>query len=85
MSFFDQIKQLKQMKDLQEKLGKEQATSERDGVKVTVNGKMEIEEVILNPSLGLKEQQIIVKECANEAMKKIQMAAAQQMMQFNGN
>ncbi len=81
MGFLDQIKQLKQMKDLQDQLQKEQATAEKNGVKVTVNGKMEIMEVVLNSSLDIQEQQKLVKDCANDAMKKVQTAAAQQMMQ----
>ena len=82
MGFLDQIKQLKQMKDLQDQLAKERTVFEKNGVKVTVSGKMEIEEIILNPALDVKEQQELVKECMNEAMKKIQMAAAQQLMQL---
>jgi len=81
MSILDQFKQLKQMKDLQDKLSKEQAIVERDGVRVTVNGKMEIEEIILNSVLRKEEQEKIVKECVNEAIKKVQMSAAQKLFQ----
>jgi DNA-binding protein YbaB len=84
MGLFDQIKQLKQMKDLQDKISKEKETIEKEGIKVTVNGKMEIEEIILNPSLDLNTQQRFVKEAINEAMHKVQMTAAQQLMQMRG-
>lgn len=84
MSFFDQVKQLKQMKDLQDKLGKEKAQVEKEGIKVTVNGKMEVEEIVLNPSLDKEKQEKILRECVNEAMKKVQMTAAQQFMQMQG-
>jgi DNA-binding protein YbaB len=82
MSFFDQIKQIKQMKDLQEKLGQEKVTIEKEGVKVSVNGKMEVEEIILNPSIVPQDQQEIVKECVNDAMKKVQTQAAKQFLQM---
>jgi DNA-binding protein YbaB len=82
MGVFDQIKQLKQMKDLQDKLSKEQAVVEKDGVKVTVNGKMEIEEIILNPALSKEQQEKTVKDCVNEAIKKVQMSAAQKLFQM---
>lgn len=72
------------MKDLQEKLSHERATIEKEGIKVTVNGKMEVEEIILNPSLDPASQQEAVKDCLNEALKKVQMAAAQQMMSLQG-
>lgn len=81
MSFFDQIKQLKQMKDLQDKLSKEQAVVEKDGIRVAVNGKMEIEEITLNPALGKEQQEKLIKDCVNEAIKKVQMSAAQKLFQ----
>jgi DNA-binding protein YbaB len=81
MSFIDQFKQLKQMKELQDNLGKERATVEKEGIRATVNGKMEMEEIILNPNLDKDRQEKLVKECINEAMKKIQMTAAQRFMQ----
>lgn len=78
---FEQLKQLKQMKDLQEKLSKETAESGKEGIRVVVNGKMEIEEIVLNSNLTKEEQEKIVKECANDAMKKVQMSAAQKFFQ----
>lgn len=82
MGMFDQLKQLKEMKDLQSKLGQEEAIAEKEGVKVRVNGKMEIQEIILNPSLDVQSQQKIVKDCVNDAIKKVQMAAAQKLFQM---
>jgi DNA-binding protein YbaB len=79
---FDQLKQLKQMKDLQDKLGKERVEIEKDGIKVAVNGKMEVEEIILNPSLSKEQQEKTVKDCINDAMKKIQISAAQKLFQM---
>jgi DNA-binding protein YbaB len=81
MSFFDQLKQMKQMKELQDNLGKERAFSEKEGIKAVVNGKMEVEEIILNPSLNKEQQEKLVKECVNDAMKKVQMVAAQKFIQ----
>ncbi len=78
---FDQLKQLKQLKDLQDKLGQEEAEEEKNGVVVRVNGKMEILKVRLNPELDLSEQEKLVADCANQAMKKIQLKASQMMRQ----
>jgi len=82
MGVFDQLKQLKEMKDLQDKLGKEQAVAEKEGVRVAVNGKMEIEEITLNPALSKEQQEKIIKDCVNEAIKKVQMSAAQKLFQM---
>ena len=79
---FEKIRQLKQLKDLKDSLEKEKFEIEKNGTKITMNGKMEIEEIKLNTALANEEQERILKDCFNEAMKKIQMIAAQKMMQM---
>ncbi|MBU1290013.1 YbaB/EbfC family nucleoid-associated protein [Patescibacteria group bacterium] len=79
---FEKLKELKKLKELQGELGKEKAEAEKNGVKVVVNGKMEIEEVVLNGELNKESQEEAVKNCANEAMKKIQMLAARKMFKM---
>jgi DNA-binding protein YbaB len=81
MSFFDQLKQIKELKDMQDKLSQEEAVVEREGISVKVNGKMEVQNIILNPALDTEKQQRILKDCINEALKKVQMAAAQKLFQ----
>ncbi len=81
---FDKLKQLKQFKDLQDSLSQEKAEVEKEGIRVVVNGKMEIEEVKLNPELSKEEQEKILVDCINEAMKKIKIMAAQKMSQMQG-
>ncbi len=76
---WDQLKQAKQLYKLQSELKKEKVEDEDNGVKVVVNGKMEVEEVILNPDLELSAQEKAVKKCINGAMQKIQQIAAQKM------
>ncbi|MEA2113454.1 MAG: YbaB/EbfC family nucleoid-associated protein [Patescibacteria group bacterium] len=79
---FDKLKQLKQLKELQGQLGQEKAECEKNGVKAVVNGKMEIEEIILNEELSKEDQEKTVKDCVNDAMKKMQMLAAQKMFKM---
>lgn len=81
---FDKFKQLKQLRDLQNSLSKEKAEVEKEGIKVVVNGKMEFEEIKLNPELDKVRQEKILKDCINEAMSKIKMMAAQKMSQIQG-
>ncbi len=75
---FNKFKQLNKLR----KFAKREEKVEKEGVEVTVNGKMQIEEVKLNPDLDQKKQQRLLKECANEAMKKIQRKIATEM--FSG-
>ena len=79
---FDKLKQLKVFKDLQEKLSQEKVEIEKQGTRLIINGKLEVEEIILNPALGKKEQEEIIKECFNDGVKKIQMSVAQKMFQM---
>ncbi|MEF8846878.1 MAG: YbaB/EbfC family nucleoid-associated protein [Candidatus Paceibacterota bacterium] len=76
---FDKLKQMKQLRDLKSSMEKEDATVEKQGVKVTVNGSMKVKSVELNSDLSLDEQQSLVKQCVNEAFQKVQQRVAQKM------
>lgn len=77
---FENLKKLKQLKDLQDSLEKEKIEINKSGIKIAINGKMEIEKIELNPALNKEEQEIILKEGLNEGLKKIQAVIAQKMM-----
>ena len=81
---FDKLKQIKKLKELQDSLSQEKAEVEREGIKVVVNGKMEVELIQINSELEKTQQEEILRDCINEAMKKMQMAAAQKMSQMQG-
>ena len=81
---FDKIKQAKQLLELQNQLKKERVESEKGGVKVVINGKLEVEEIILNPSLEIKKQEELIKDCFNDVVKKMQMKLAQKMAGMQG-
>lgn len=80
----DKFKQIKQLRDIQAELSKERAESEKNGIKVVVNGKMQVEEVRVNPNLSQQEQEQIIKECTNDAMKKLQTIMASKMSNIPG-
>jgi len=81
---FDKIKQINKIREIQKDLEKEISQVEKEGVKVVLNGKMEIEEIILSENLPIAKQQLLVKECHNEAMKKIQIELAKKVQNFSG-
>ena len=81
---FDKLKQLKQLKGLKDSLSQEKAEVEKNGIKIIVNGKMEIEEIHLNLDLNKEEQEETLKACINEAMKKVQMVVAKKISQTPG-
>lgn len=71
---FNLFKNLKELKQLNEMVSSEKVVVERDGIMIKMNGKMEVEEIILNSSLDIEKQQKILKDVFNEAIKKIQTA-----------
>lgn len=79
---FDNLKQLAKLKELRDSLEKERKEVEREGVRIVVNGKMEVEEIKLNPDLDVVKQEMIVKDCINRAFKEIQQEAAKKMFQM---
>ena len=81
---FDKIKQLKQLKDLQNSLSQERIEVEKEGVKIVLNGKLEIETIQLNATLENEKQEKILKDCMNDAIKKMQYQLAKKMSQMPG-
>ena len=81
---FDKLKQMKQIRDIQNTLKKEKFTKEKGGVRVVVNGTLAVEEIILNPDLGQDRQAMLVKDCINDAMRDAQMAMAKQFQGMGG-
>jgi DNA-binding protein YbaB len=77
---FDNLKQLGKLKELKDVLEKERQEAEKDGVRVVVNGKMEVEEIELNPQLANDKQAKAVKEAVNQALNQIRQSAARKMM-----
>ncbi len=81
---FDKLKELKKLKDLHDAMSKEKVENEREGVKIVMNGKMEVESVTLNPSLEKERQERILKDLYNDTTKKLQMSMAQKMGGMKG-
>jgi DNA-binding protein YbaB len=81
---FEQLKQLKKIQEIQAALKDEKVTYEKQGIKVVINGKLEVEEVKLNPVLSLPDQEKALKEAFNEAMGKVQVAVARKMQSMGG-
>lgn len=82
---FNLFKNLKELKELNDLLSKEKTTIEKDGIKIVVNGKMEIEELVLNPNLEINKQQKILKECLNDALRKVQITLLTKLSNKNIN
>lgn len=78
---FDNLKQLAKLKEIKDALEKERKEVEKEGVRVVVSGKMEIEELKLNPQLEPAKQEELVKDCVNQGLREVQQEAARRMFQ----
>lgn len=67
------------MQQIQNALKNEKIENEKNGVKVRLNGKLEVEDIELNAALSIDDQEKAVKDCINDAMKKAQMVVARKM------
>lgn len=76
---FDKLKKVNELRKLKNSLKDEVSEAEKDGVRVKVNGQMQIEEVEISPELTKKKQETILADCINDALQKAQMKAAQKM------
>ena len=79
---FDKLKQLKELKEIEGRLKEEKVEVEESGVKIVMNGKMQIEKLSLNPELSFSDQEKAVKKCFEKAVKEIQLKLAKAMSGF---
>ena len=75
----DKLKKIKELKELQKSLAQEKTTIEKDGVVITVNGKLEVEDISISSDVNIDRLENILKDSFNEAVRKVQMAMAQKM------
>ena len=74
---FDKLKQISELKKLQDKMKEEKIETVQNGVKIIMNGNFEVEEIVLNEELGPEDEAKALKDCFNRAVKDIQMKIAQ--------
>lgn len=85
---FGKLKQLKDLRDqaktMQSALSGEKVELEKNGVKLTMNGNMEITEMNITSDLSKEEIARTAKELVNDAIKKIQRIMAKKMQEMGG-
>ena len=77
---FDKLKQINELRKMQSMLKDEVIEYEKNGIKIVLNGKMELIEIKLNPEYEISTQERKLKEAFQGAMQKAQMQIAQKMM-----
>ena len=85
---FNKLKHLKdlrsQAKTMQNALAGESVTIEKSGIKIVMNGNMEITSLTINDDLAKESLEGILTSAINEAIKKTQKLMAQKMQEMGG-
>ena len=84
---FNKLKQIKdlrsQAKTMQSMLAEETITAEKHGIKIVMNGNMEITEIKL-PDTDKSKLESSLPACLNDAIKKTQKIMAKKMQEMGG-
>lgn len=85
---FEKLKQFKDLRDqakkLQGMMAGQSATAEKNGVKITVNGQLEVISIELPENLEKSKMEAALKDCFNEAVKNMQKSMAMAMQKMGG-
>lgn len=85
---FNKLKQYQDLKNqakmLQNMMSQQSITVEKNGVKLTINGNFEITNLNINGDLSKEKLEQTLKECFNDATKKIQRVVAEKMQSMGG-
>jgi len=85
---FNKLKHLKdlrsQAKQMRNVLSGETISVEKGGVKVVMNGNMEITSISINEDLAKDSLEGILTDCVNDAIKKTQKIMARKMQEMGG-
>jgi len=85
---FNKLKQFKDLRDqakvMQNALSGEVITAEKNGVKIVMNGNLEVDNVTISEELAKENLEQALKTCINDAVKKTQRIMAKKMQEMGG-
>ncbi|MEI8360638.1 MAG: YbaB/EbfC family nucleoid-associated protein [bacterium] len=85
---FNKLKQFKDLRDqaktLQSALAKESITLDKNGVKLTMNGNMEVTNIVITEQLANDKMASTMKDLMNDSVKKMQRIMAEKMQSMGG-
>jgi DNA-binding protein YbaB len=85
---FEKLKQLKDLRDkakhLQNALGAETITAEKNGIKIVMDGNMVVSAVTLEKEMSKEELEKKLPDAINDAIKKTQRVMAEKMRAMGG-
>lgn len=77
---FEPLRDLKKAHEIQKAFAQEKHTVEKSGIKVTVNGNLKVEEIVINQPVQQADLGPLLMELINQAFQEIQHRLARQLM-----
>lgn len=79
---WDKIKQISQMQGIKKEIEREVIIKENKGVRVKINGALEILEIFIDPNISIDNEKIsyLIKDLLNKAIKEVNRLTAKKMM-----
>ena len=81
---FDKLKQLNELRKMKNAIAGEAAETERNGVKVKINGSFTVEDISISPEAMNGDLAKNLKYCLNDAVSKMQTNIAQKFSGMMG-
>ncbi|MDD5527451.1 MAG: YbaB/EbfC family nucleoid-associated protein [Patescibacteria group bacterium] len=85
---FEKLKQLKDLRDkaktLQNALGAETISADKNGIKITMDGNMNVSAVVLEKEMNKEELEKKLPDAINDVIKKTQRVMAEKMRAMGG-
>ena len=81
---FDKLKQLNELRKMKNAIAGEMAETERNGVRVKINGSFTLEDISISPESMNSDLAKNIKYCFNDAISKMQTNIAQKFSGMMG-
>lgn len=78
---FEQLKNLKKAQEMQRIFEKEKHSIESNGIKITVNGNLRIENILIDDSVEKEQIGPLLTDLVNRAFQEIQQKLARKILQ----
>ncbi|MFA6428166.1 MAG: YbaB/EbfC family nucleoid-associated protein [Candidatus Buchananbacteria bacterium] len=79
----DKLKQLAQLKSMQDAIKQEVFTVEQEGIKIALTGALSVQELVISTNDAPEILARKIKDCFNEAVRQAQQGLAKKLTGFN--
>lgn len=81
---FDKLKQINELRKMKNAIAGETAETEKNGVKIKINGSFTVEEIFISPEAMNDDLAKNIKYCFNDALSKMQTNLAKKFSGMMG-